>query len=61
MPVTWLYFVDVNGASMRVRYSLRLRCEVGRQQPWTEPPSKVNDGANLDGFHAGRGKTRKHE
>jgi hypothetical protein len=42
MPVTWLYIV-INGASMRVRYDLRLRCEVGRPEAWTEPPSKVND------------------
>jgi hypothetical protein len=58
--VTWLYIV-VNGASMRVRYDLRLRCEVGRPEAWTEPPSMVNDDASLDGFHKGRGKTRKHE
>lgn len=39
---TWLYDVR-DGATVRVRYDLARRMEVGQPEPWSEPPSKVND------------------
>lgn len=40
--LTWLYDVR-DGATVRVRYDLARSVEVGLPEPWSEPPSKVND------------------
>src|SRR5512139_3069552 len=39
----WLYTIR-DGQTVRVRYDLALRVEVGKPEAWHEPPSKVNDG-----------------
>ena len=41
--ITYLYTVTPSGSTVRVRYDLARRVEVGEREPWTEPPSKVND------------------
>ncbi len=40
--ITYLYTV-IDGTTLRVRYDLARRVEVGEREPWTEPQSKVND------------------
>lgn len=40
--LTWLYDVRA-GRTVRVRFDLRARVEVGTPEPWSEPASKVND------------------